>query len=151
MTLTGNISAPRDALSSIQVLQRPAELLPPGLSVNVALDGNNISVMLHNTGRNSVSLDHKTVFAELHSSTGENVDLQTLVGPSLEADIIIENIKASCLIDSSSQVSIISETFYRTNLAHLTGKTECCGSGWFFCTLFGICTGKCLPARCCGC
>ena len=103
------------------LIPRPSDSLPKGLRVLTAMiipsKEPSVNILLHNTNRRSVKIDHTVVLAELHS-TNNNV-MEALVGPSCESEIQIENTTARCLIDSGSQVSIVSETFFQKHLSHL--------------------------------
>jgi hypothetical protein len=46
--------------------------------------------------------------------------MEALVGPACEEDITVVGVQARCLMDSGSQVTLISEDFYRRHLQHLT-------------------------------
>lgn len=89
-------------------------------------------VLLNDSCRN-VRISSTDVLAELVSES--KVDwLEAIVGPSCESAIVVEGISATCLIDSGSQVTIVSETFYRTNLSHVPLRTldnelHICGAG----------------------
>lgn len=122
MTLSGKIGTIHQPSASIKVLDRPPELLPKGLSSHVNITDNVVTVSLRNNGKHDLLLDNRTVFAELHSMSQESstLELEALVGPSLDTEATIEGSKVSCLIDSGSQVSIVSETFYRSKLSHVT-------------------------------
>ena len=115
MTLTGNVIGDSFSLHNIRVLPRSTEHLPAGLEVtDVQLQSQCVKVTVVNHSRQSIIFDHHTVFAELHLTEESecNSVLEALVGPSLESDVFVEGVKASCLIDSGSQVSIVSESFY---------------------------------------
>lgn len=120
MQLTGQVTGCNNK-HALTLSTRSSELLPAGLHIlSAEVDELNVCVKLHNASKRPVSLDQQVVFAELHykDSNGEP-DLEALVGPSHEADITVEGCKARCLIDSGSQVSIVTESFYRQNLANV--------------------------------
>lgn len=53
----------------------------------------------------------------------ETNTLKKLIGPATEAQVCIEGVKCSCLIDTGSQVTTISEKFYQEHLSHLPIKS----------------------------
>lgn len=107
--------------NTVQIIPRPSDCLPKGIRILTAMiiqaKTPVVKVLLHNSSRNCVKVDNSVVLAELHSN-GSSV-LEALVGPSCEAEVQIENISAKCLVDSGSQVSIVSESFHRKHLGHL--------------------------------
>ena len=76
-----------------------------------------MKLVLHNNGRKTVTIDHSIVLAGLHSDSDSVIE--ALVGPSGQSEIRIGNSTTRCLIDSGSQVSICSESFFRKHLCHL--------------------------------
>ncbi|KAK7503449.1 hypothetical protein BaRGS_00005370 [Batillaria attramentaria] len=120
MQLTGLVTDCKRK-TDLGITARTTEHLPAGLEVvSAEVDNLNVCVKIHNSSRRPVCLSHRTVFAELHySGCSEEPELEALVGPSHEADILVEDKKARCLIDSGSQVSIVTESFYRAHLSHV--------------------------------
>ncbi|XP_025079813.1 uncharacterized protein LOC112555597 [Pomacea canaliculata] len=68
--------------------------------------------------RTGWTLSSRVVLAELHSPGADQTNLEALVGPSCESPIRIDGVTSRCLIDSGSQVSIVSESFFRRNMRH---------------------------------
>lgn len=128
ITLSGKVTGIDNADSaSFKIFPRAADQLPPGLDiVNICLAVPDVTLTVRNRSRQPVRLDHRTVFAELHSSTDQDSDLEALVGPSLESDVFVEGVSARCLIDSGSQVSIMSETFYNNNFSYVPMEELTC-------------------------
>ena len=100
------------------VLPRTAEQLPRGLNVLSAelISSKTVRCVVSNSTRHSIRLDHSTVLAEI--STPVTVDV--LVGPSCEVPVNISSCPVTTgLLDSGSQVTIVSEGFYKTYLSNI--------------------------------
>jgi hypothetical protein len=94
--------------------------LPEGLKITKAtiqesVNGECQQVILtvFNSSRRDVKLTAETVLAELSANSEL---LEALVGPACETAIRIEGIETPCLLDSGSQVTVVSEAFYRQHL-----------------------------------
>jgi transposase InsO family protein len=61
----------------------------------------------------------QTVSSPNHLANAEET-ISRLVGPNTEADILIEGIPCRCLVDTGSQVSTVSHSFYLEHLSHRT-------------------------------
>ena len=120
VVLSGHINCDTNLPADVKLLQRPADFFPSGLNVECNLCGHTVSVEIKNSGRKSFVIDHRTVFAELHSNSNPKTDFEALIGPTTTAPVELNTISANCLIDSGSQVSIMSETFYNDNFSDLT-------------------------------
>ena len=142
LSLTGTLSGTGD-VSKLTILERPMDTFPSGLCASTSLRDEIVSVTVTNEGKHPLEIDHNIVFAEIHSTLNEH--FEALVGPSFSTTVKVEGIEVSCLIDSGSQVSILSESLYREHFSHLplqSISTDCDGSGWKCGTLFRFC--------CCG-
>ena len=107
--------------SDIQLHTRAADLLPKHLVVLVAEVQGDVDPSVRVVVRNSAThtnivLTHCDVLAEVSSSK----PVSLLVGPSCQSDIVIEGVQTKCLLDSGSQITLISESFYKEHLSHLT-------------------------------
>lgn len=83
-----------------------------------------------NISGNSLTLSSDVILAEIET----DVTIEALVGPACDISVVVEGVKGSALLDSGSQVSVISESFYRKNLSHvplqkLQEKLEVTGAG----------------------
>ena len=116
MSFTGSLNGNGDK-KKLKVLQRPADSLPSGLQANTTLNDNLVTVMVTNVGSMPISIDNHIVFAELYCTNDDEFD--ALVGPSLKENVYIDDIECTCLIDSGSQVSTMSNTTYKSSFAHL--------------------------------
>ncbi|KAK7106579.1 hypothetical protein V1264_017813 [Littorina saxatilis] len=114
MELRGSLSAADH--SKVDIFARTEEQLPSGLkivSAEVRSDEQSVRIVLHNSSRRNVTIDSTVVLAELHSSN-DATDIESLVGPSFETSCVLkDSVRAKCLIDSGSQVSILSESLFR--------------------------------------
>lgn len=111
LELRGSVKSEK---SSWKIIPRKKEQLPVGISIEIAEtcdNGNTVRIVLKNNSRRAVDIDSSVVLAEVHTSQ----DVDALVGPSLEAWCQIDGKKARCLVDTGSQVSIMSESFFRKN------------------------------------
>ena len=114
---------------SLRVLPRSEDFLPEGLQVvsvniNCLPAHRELRIVVRNGQKRDVRLDSSVILAELEASHGEGRTdespiLQALVGPSCESSVTVNSVPTTCLLDSGSQVTVISESFYRTHLAHL--------------------------------
>ena len=119
---------------SLRVSARSADLLPKGLQVSsVQLKETTsvpqVTVLLQNLNpRHSVQVHSDIIFAELEIERGTKEEtvtpqlLEALVGPSCESPVAINDIDTKCLLDSGSQVTVLSEQFYRKHLSHFPLK-----------------------------
>lgn len=99
--------------SNISIVPRETDQLPQGLAiVSTEVFSDSISCKVANSSGSEVVLSHSVVLAEIHSPNSEPLEFQALVGPSTEAPIKIDSRDTTCLIDSGSQVSTISESFF---------------------------------------
>ena len=112
MTLTGQVLGDRGD-SKIRLLPRPDDSFPPGLQVYSHLEENTAFVCLTNVSKHPIQIDHSMVFAEIFST--QHIPLEALVGPSLRSSVNIEGITCPCLIDSGSQVTMMSHSLYQTS------------------------------------
>ena len=112
MTLTGQVLGDRGD-SKIRLLPRPDDSFPPGLQVYSHLEENTAFVCLNNVSKHPIQIDHSMVFAEIFST--QHIPLEALVGPSLRSSVNIEGITCPCLIDSGSQVTMMSHSLYQTS------------------------------------
>ena len=108
----GNLQA-----SNIQVLHGSMQNAPV-----VRLD-------IQNTSDSKMLVSSKDVLAKLYTAPaiGESIDAETesmqlsgLVGPACETKAFINEVPCTCLLDSGSQVTTISKSFYLENLASCT-------------------------------
>ncbi|KAK7495225.1 hypothetical protein BaRGS_00013635, partial [Batillaria attramentaria] len=100
--------------SAEAVLPRPSDALPDGLEITSAsISGGQCDITLRNSGRKTVVLNSQVVLAELCGSD----TVTALVGRVCSSTIDIQGVSTSCLRDSGSQVSTVSETFYNTHLS----------------------------------
>ena len=112
MTLTGQVTGNRDNIP-VTILPRPPDSFPDGLHVNSLLEENTAYVCVTNTSKRPIKLDHNTIFAEMY--TDNHIPLKALVGPSLQTSVKIEDIDCPCLVDSGSQVTMMSESLYKSS------------------------------------
>ena len=91
--------------------------LPKGLRIeNMSFDDNTVKLGVINTNsRKCVSLSNSTVLAELDAP----VHIECIVGPAVEVQVSINQNDTSALLDTGSQVTIISESFYQSKLSAL--------------------------------
>ena len=117
--LRGRLS--EKAEPGLQVYPRSSDWLPTGITVSEAklVEHNEeeqyLQLYIKNSSNNSVELKDHHVLAELHH-TSDNKKLEAVVGPVCETTINVDGIATTGLIDSGSQVTIISESFYRDYL-----------------------------------
>ena len=108
-------------VSNANLIPRSSDQLPRHLRVissEIKSEGGDFALVLQNEGtRSCITLTHATVLAEI--SLVSPVMSSGLVGPSCESPVFVNGVSAKCLIDSGSQVSIISESFYREKLSDL--------------------------------
>ena len=112
-----------------QVVPRTVEWLPKGLEVEGAelIDSEEgtqrVRLQIKNSAPRGVELKSNIVLAELHNvfppGGPRPVNIEAVVGPCCESVVTVGGQSTKGLIDSGSQVTIISETFYRTHLNHL--------------------------------
>ena len=112
MTLTGQVLGDRGD-SQIRLLPRPDDSFPLGLQVDSHLEENTAFVCLTNVSKRPIQIDHSMVFAEIFSA--QHVPLEALVGPSMRSSVNIEGITCPCLVDSGSQVTMMSHSLYQTS------------------------------------
>ena len=112
MTLTGQVLGDRGD-SPICLLPRPDDSFPPGLQVHSHLEENTAFVCLTNVSERPIQIDHSMVFAEIFST--QHIPLEALVGPSLRSRVNIEGVTCPCLVDSGSQVTMMSHSLYQTS------------------------------------
>lgn len=121
------------ATADIDILPRSKEWLPEGLEV-VKADLNVcegiteplVTITIANRSSTARTVTSRDVLAELqHSgSVKEKVGLtdfplEALVGPCCESMGWLNDINMSCLIDSGSQVTVVTESFHRQYLSNL--------------------------------
>ena len=117
--LRGRLS--EKAEPGLQVYPRSSDWLPNGITVSEAklVEHNEeeqyLQLYIQNSSNKSVELKDHHVLAELHH-TSDNKKLEAVVGPVCETTINVDGIATTGLIDSGSQVTIISESFYRDYL-----------------------------------
>ena len=116
LILTGSLKGNGD-VAKLSILPRPNDTFPLGLIVSTTLDDDVVRVTVKNEGKCQLAIDHTIVFAEIHSTDNEH--FESLVGPSFSTTITVEGIDVSCLIDSGSQVSIMTESLYKKYFSHL--------------------------------
>lgn len=121
--LVGNVKGCENA-SGMRIYPRSEDSLPKGLRVRSAavVDGDypRVRIEVANVSRRTVDLKPDTVLAELELA--ENLSdasavFEALVGPCCDSSVIVDGVKTFCLIDSGSQVTVISESFYRQHLS----------------------------------
>ena len=116
LSFSGSLKGNGD-VNKLSILPRPNDTFPLGMKVSTDLDDGVVRVTVKNEGKRQLNVDHTIVFAEIHSAINEQ--FESLVGPSFSTTISIEGVEVSCLIDSGSQVSIITESLYREHFSHL--------------------------------
>jgi len=132
--LWGPLSRSAEYLAALRVLPRSKEWLPAHVEV---MDAElvhlphqpipQVRLVLRNTSTSSTAMvSSRDVLAELHLSDdsayagdGTIETLEALVGPCCESPISINGTAATCLIDSGSQVTVVSESFYRKFLKNV--------------------------------
>ena len=104
--------------SASRVCPRTPENLRWGLNVVKAeVRGEELHILVQNCRRwGQTTLTPRDVLADIRT---ESDIVEALVGPSCEEEIEVEGMRTKCLLDSGSQVTIVSERFYRQHLAHL--------------------------------
>ena len=118
--LRGCLSRTTD--TPVDVLPRSQDWLPPHVEVSEAemVTDTQVKVTVKNVSKQqTVTLTSKNVLAELQVNTASSesqIGLEALVGPCCEAKVKVNGTGATALVDSGSQVTIISETFYKKYL-----------------------------------
>ena len=103
--------------AATRVHPRTQDSLRKGLRVLEAeVQETSIRLLVQNCGkRSSVTVTPKDVLADVDT---EDI-CEALVGPACEEQIEVEGVKARCLLDSGSQVTMVTEEFYHQHLSHL--------------------------------
>ena len=116
LSLQGKINNSNDV--DINVLARSSEFLPEGLEIRkTGINDKNVVLEVANTSTNQISLRDDIIFAEL-STKGQTQSFvcEALVGPCLEFNVIVENVYTKGLIDSGSQITVLSQSWVKDNL-----------------------------------
>lgn len=110
----------------ISVIARSSEWLPPDVEVvsaeivsRSAEAGLRVQVRVKNlSATRTVSISNHDVLAEFQLTGGTKLGhtLEALIGPCCESRVRVNGAETTCLVDSGSQVTIISESFYRQYL-----------------------------------
>ena len=121
---------PTDSPLKIDILSGPQEFLPPGISIKEAsiLDGQQgevpvVWICLKNESDISARIRSKDVLATLHWQSTNDDDtcdqpiMDSLVGPACETNALINGVVCQALLDSGSQVTTLSRSFYQEHLA----------------------------------
>ena len=119
MTLRGPVSTSSAQLPyNIDLVPRSQEYLPDCISVveHASLCSKysqvQVSVAVKNNSIKNVFLNDKEVLAELQfTESVTDIEMEALVGTCAESPVKVNNIETKCLLDSGSQVRVISETF----------------------------------------
>lgn len=140
--------------SDAKILRRSECDLPKGLRVlRTDVEDGVGKITVQNASKCSMKITPDIVLAEMNTATET---LGALVGPSCDAEILIEGVKTSCLLDSGSQVTVISSSFFRKNLKHiplqeLPSETNVIGAGGQTVPFIGMISVQCtLPASIAG-
>lgn len=113
--------------SPIKIVPRSQDWLPANIRVRSAevfaqpFRDPQVRVVVDNTSkRQTVKLSSHDILAELHlMGCGDpNLTLEALVGPSCESSVQVNGIVTKGLLDSGSQVTVMSESFYREHCKH---------------------------------
>ena len=124
--------------SNIDLVPRTKDFLPNCISVTepsvLSKDKQaKVSVLVKNISEKSVSINDQVILAELQFvNPVPDLDMEALVGPCAEAPVKINNVETTCLLDSGSQVTVISETFFKdlgTELFNLPNDISIIGAG----------------------
>jgi len=115
-----------------KILPRSEEFLPRNVTVDKAellsstdRQFQQVRVIVRNRSKRVTAvLSSQDVLAELHMDSradlkSEAEKLEALIGPCCESSVTVSDIQTKCLIDSGSQVTVVSESFYRERLSHL--------------------------------
>ena len=106
------------ATDSCRVLPRNRDWLPENIQVTSAtVTDQQVTVCLRNTSsRRSALVTADDILAELHFQDRVEGRVEALVGPSCVTAVWVNGSQTKCLIDSGSQVTVISESFFKNVL-----------------------------------
>ena len=112
--------------SGLVIYPRSRDSLPKGLCVRSAtIEGGKypqVKIVVTNISRQQVNLNPDIVLAELELAdnwTNAGTVFEALVGPCCDSPVTVDGVETLGLIDSGSQVTVVSHSFY---LQHLTSK-----------------------------
>ena len=129
LELRGTVSGVSGAdLHKLRLVPRLAENLPDNVEVvsseiiSELTDLNQVKIVVrNNSSRHSTTLTDETILADFHGSVDAiSGCIDAMVGPSCTSSMIVNGVKTLGLLDSGSQVTVISESFYRKELQSLT-------------------------------
>ena len=125
--LRGPVRCDKDlCCQDIIITPCPEDRLPTGLKVEVELlptGAPHVKLNVHNTSEIPIVLCSNNVLAELHLQSqnvqahDDSITMDGVVGPACESDAFVNDVPCRCLLDSGSQITTISRSFYNQNLS----------------------------------
>ena len=134
MEFRGSISHDSKCLQNRVSIEKAEEIESHGIILKDSMIVNdtssnryNVRLLVHNKSRHSVPVRAQDAVAFLQVERESTIsEIKTddtftgLVGPACESEVYIDGILCNSLLDSGSQVTTISRSFYLDNLAHNT-------------------------------
>ena len=143
MELRGPIRGNIYKSNLISILPCEGSHLPPGvLTKNTAiiagLEGEPplVQLLVHNTSNSIATIRSKDVLARLYCQPTDDVSykdqpvMDGLVGPACETEALVNGVSCRALLDSGSQVTTLSRSFYRDHLSETVPLEEISQAGF---------------------
>ena len=127
MSLRGCVQDMQNSTSLPVVAPTDSGLLPKGIKIQSVLSQSSsvdpcvVNLKISNVSQNDITLTSKDKLAELLSSSIDQEEpsdklLHGLVGPACESEMLLNGFQCRGLLDSGSQVTMVSRSFYFENL-----------------------------------